>query len=87
MNSGKHVKQEYLCENKPDPLAIKRLKTLAANKREDKNYRQLCGYIPKDLALKFKLAHTAVEIDQSEAIEAAIRLWVAQTQQTPGKLE
>jgi hypothetical protein len=68
----------------PIHMAI-RFKTLAANKREDKNYRQLCGYVPKDLVLQFKLAHTAAEIDQSEAMEAAIRLWVEQNQQISKK--
>jgi hypothetical protein len=54
------------------------IKALAANKREDKNYRQLCGYIPKDLALKFKLAYTSADLDQSEGMEAALRLWTEQ---------
>jgi hypothetical protein len=57
------------------------MKTLAANKREDKSYRQLCGYIPKDLALQFKLAYTAAELDQSEGMEAALRLWTEHQQQ------
>jgi hypothetical protein len=52
------------------------------NKRDDKNYRQLCGYIPKDLMLRFKLAYTAAELDQSKGMEAAIRLWTAQQTQS-----
>ncbi|MBD2115244.1 MULTISPECIES: hypothetical protein [Cyanophyceae] len=51
---------------------------MAASRRADPNYVQISGHVPKPLALEFKLAFTRAEINQSEAMEAAIALWVQQ---------
>jgi hypothetical protein len=50
---------------------------MAASRRADPNYVQVSGHIPKAMALEFKLAFTRAEINQSEALEAAIAQWVA----------
>lgn len=49
---------------------------MAASRRADPNFVQISGHVPKALALEFKLAFTRAEINQSEALEAAISLWV-----------
>ncbi len=51
-------------------------------KRDDPNYSQVSGYIPKDLALRFKIACTSKEIAQSQAMEEAIQRWL-EDEQTP----
>ena len=45
-------------------------------KRDDANYSQVSGYIPKDLALRLKIACATQEITQSEALENAIAYWL-----------
>jgi hypothetical protein len=50
-------------------------KTVVA-KRDDPNYAQVSGYVPKKLALQFKANCTMQETDQSEALERAITLWL-----------
>lgn len=47
-----------------------------ATRRDDPNYAQISGYIPKDKALKFKIACTALQTTQSDALDEAIRLWL-----------
>ncbi len=51
---------------------------MAASRRADPNFTQVSGYVPKPLALDFKVAYTRAEINQSEALEQAIALWLAQ---------
>lgn len=51
---------------------------MAASRRADPDFTQVSGYVPKKLALDFKVAFTRAEINQSEALEAAIALWVQQ---------
>jgi hypothetical protein len=51
---------------------------MAASRRADPNYVQVSGHIPKDLALDFKVAFTRAELNQSEALEKAIALWISQ---------
>jgi len=51
---------------------------MAASRRADPDYVQISGHVPKTLALEFKLAFTRAEINQSEAMEAALALWVQQ---------
>jgi hypothetical protein len=46
-------------------------------KRDDPNYAQVSGHIPKDKALEFKVACTRKQISQSEALEEAIDKWLA----------
>jgi hypothetical protein len=54
-------------------------------KRDDPNYSQVSGYVPKDLALRFRIACTAKEISQSEALEEAIGKWLGEEEALPGK--
>lgn len=51
---------------------------VAGGKREDPKYAQVSGFVPKDLALKFKVTCTMQETTHSESIEAALRLWLDQ---------
>ncbi len=52
---------------------------MAGGKREDPDYAQVSGYVPKKLALKFKAACTMRETTQSEALEKAIEAWLKQS--------
>lgn len=46
-------------------------------RRSDPNkYGQLSGYIDKRLLSRLKLACTALDIRQTEAMEEAVRLWL-----------
>lgn len=45
-------------------------------KRDDPNYAQVSGYVPKELALRFKVLCTSEEVSQSEALEEALALWI-----------
>jgi len=45
-------------------------------KRDDPNYAQVSGYVPKELALRFKILCTSEEMNQSEALEEALALWI-----------
>lgn len=56
---------------------------MVVNKRDDPNYSQVSGYIPKDLALRFKIACTSKEITQSEALEEAVERWLEDAQTPP----
>ena len=49
----------------------------ASSRRADPDFMQVSGYVPKSLALDFKVALTRAEMNQSEALEAAIALWIA----------
>ncbi len=51
-----------------------------ATKRDDPNYSQVSGYIPKAKALKFKVACTALQTTQSDALDEAISLWLEKQQ-------
>lgn len=53
-------------------------------KRDDPNYAQVSGHIPKDKALEFKIACTRRQISQSEALEEAVDKWLA-AQEEPTK--
>lgn len=55
--------------------------TMAASRRADPDYVQISGHVPKALALEFKIAFTRAEINQSEAMEAALALWVQHQQE------
>lgn len=52
-----------------------------ATRRDDPNFAQVSGYIPKDKALSFKIACTALQITQSDALDEAISLWLAKHEQ------
>ena len=58
---------------------------MAGGKREDPDYSQVSGYVPKKLALQFKAACMMRETTQSEALEKAIQDWLKQsTENSPG---
>lgn len=54
---------------------------MAGGKREDADYAQVSGYVPKKLALKFKAACTMRETTQSEALEKALEVWLKQSEE------
>lgn len=47
-----------------------------ASKKDDSNYEQIRGHVPKDLAMQFRLACTARKLDYSQGVEAALRHWL-----------
>lgn len=49
---------------------------LAKSRRRDPNYMQACGDLPKPLALKLKAVCVMRELSQSEALEAAVIMWL-----------
>jgi hypothetical protein len=53
---------------------------MAGGKREDPNYLQVGGYVPRELGLRFKANCTLRQMSQSEALEEAIQLWLAAKQ-------
>lgn len=55
-----------------------RTSEVAGGKRDDPNYSQVSGFVPKELALQFKATCTLQEVTQSEALETALRLWLEQ---------
>ncbi len=54
--------------------------SMAGGKREDPEYSQVSGYIPKKLALKFKAACSMRETTQSDALEKAVEAWLKQSE-------
>ena len=57
--------------------------SMAGGKRDNPDYAQVSGYIPKKLALEFKAACTMRETTQSEALEKAVKTWLQQEDQAP----
>jgi hypothetical protein len=51
---------------------------MAGGKKDDPNYSQVSGHVPKELALRFRIACTAKEITISEALEKALEVWLEQ---------
>ena len=47
-----------------------------AGRRSDPNYSQISAYIPKELAIEFKVALTRNELSQIEALEMAVILFL-----------
>lgn len=58
--------------NPPDELLD------VASKRDDPNYQQVSGHIPKEMATEFKIACTRRGVSHSDGLEQAIALWLAQ---------
>jgi hypothetical protein len=56
------------------------------NKRVNPNYRQVAGYVPLEVTLRFKSAYAAQGMDQNEAVEEAIRLWLSMKENKTGVL-
>ncbi len=53
----------------------------SVSRRQDPNFAQISGYINKNLAIQFKIACTATEISQTDALEEAVALWLEKRQQ------
>ena len=49
---------------------------MAASRKADPDYGQISGLVPKVLITEFKVATARADLNQSEALEAAIALWV-----------
>ena len=49
---------------------------MAVVRRNDPNFAQVSGYLPKEMALRFKIACTAKEISMTEGLEQAVSLWL-----------
>ncbi len=60
-------------------------KVSVVTKRDDPNYSQVSGYVPKDLARRFKIACTSKEISQSAALEEALEQWLEKENPSPVK--
>ena len=49
---------------------------MAGGKRDNPDYLQISGYVPKSLGLQFKAACTLQELSQSDALEMALEAWL-----------
>jgi hypothetical protein len=58
------------------------IKKNVVTKRDDPNFAQVSGYIPKEKALEFKVICTRRQISQSEALEEAVDKWLEQNEPT-----
>ncbi|MBD2130711.1 hypothetical protein NDI39_10060 [Microcoleus sp. ZQ-A2] len=45
-------------------------------KRKDPNYALISGYVPKDLAIQFKVACAANQLEHGVGVEKALELWL-----------
>jgi len=45
-------------------------------KKDDPDYTQLCGYVPKDVVRQFKTLCVALDLNQSEGVEKALIFWI-----------
>jgi hypothetical protein len=52
------------------------LEPMAGGKRDDPNYSQVSGFIPKKLALRFRATCAMQETTHSEALEQAVEWWI-----------
>jgi hypothetical protein len=48
------------------------------SRRASGNHRQVTGFIPEDLIKKMRIKAAILDLNQSEAIEAALEEWVEQ---------
>lgn len=48
------------------------------DKRKSELYRQICGFVPKELYKKFKSELALREIAQNEAVEMMVRRWISE---------
>jgi hypothetical protein len=46
------------------------------NKRHSKDFVQISGYVPKELAIEFKVKCARLDISRSEAVTESIKLWI-----------
>lgn len=54
-----------------------------ASKRDDPNYQQISGHIPREMATDFKIACTKKGVSHSDGLSQAIALWLAQQSEPP----
>ncbi|MEQ8469371.1 hypothetical protein [Coleofasciculus sp. E1-EBD-02] len=54
-----------------------------ASKRDDPNYQQISGHIPREMATDFKIACTKKGVSHSDGLSQAIALWLTQQSETP----
>ena len=66
-------------------IGSKMTKISVVTKRDDPNYSQVSGYVPKGLARRFRIACTSKEISQSEALEEALEQWLEKDNPSPTK--
>jgi len=66
-------------------IGSKMTKVSVVTKRDDPNYSQVSGYVPKDLARRFRIACSSEEISQSEALEKALEQWLEKDNLSPTK--
>lgn len=48
------------------------------DKRKSELYRQICGFVPKELYKKFKSELALREIAQNEAVEMMVKRWISE---------
>lgn len=72
MISGYKEVKENMSNNDSGDLDMQSM----TDRRKSELYRQVCGYIPRELYKQFKAALALREIPQNEALEAAIRKWL-----------
>ena len=58
-----------------------------ASKRDDPNYQQVSGHLPKEMATEFKVACTRRGVSHSDGLEQAIALWLAYDKKPPASLD
>ncbi|BAY11517.1 ribbon-helix-helix domain-containing protein [Calothrix sp. NIES-2098] len=56
-----------------------------ADRRRSDDYKQVSGYIPRELALEFKSICARLGISQSDAIEEMIQEWLSKTTSSSAK--
>jgi hypothetical protein len=64
---------------------LKDLTAVPGGKRENPNYIQISGHVPKSLGLQFKAVCAANELTLSKALEDAVQKWLANQVETEGK--
>lgn len=57
------------------------LQAMPGGKKDDPNYGQVVGHVPKDLIKRFKMEILNQETTISEALEQGILLWLAVAEQ------
>lgn len=61
---------------------LQNLIAVPGGKRENPNYIQISGHVPKSLGLQFKAVCASNELTLSEALEKAIQKWLEDMDET-----
>ena len=56
-----------------------------ANRRFNPAFSKVLGFVPKRLAMRFKIACARLEIKQTDGIEKAVTLWLEHLEAETGK--